>query len=72
MKKCCYDSLTAYIVQTAKEFSKFSGSVEDFARWMIEDAGVSMDNEDDAEVIMGLGHEYVSMMNEFNHKNEEE
>ncbi|MCY9866441.1 hypothetical protein OTK49_28280 [Vibrio coralliirubri] len=58
MPKCCDKILTSYIVCTAHEFCREQYG-EDFARNMLKDAGISMSNEDDAEIITSLGEQYI-------------
>lgn len=62
MAKCCDKKLTIYIVCTAHEFSSEQFG-EDFARTMLKDAGISMSNKQDAEVIKSLGQQYVDTVN---------
>lgn len=58
MAKCCDKSLTTYIVCTAHEFCGEQHG-EDFARKMLTDAGISMRNANDAEIITSLGEQYI-------------
>ncbi|MGF1827533.1 hypothetical protein [Vibrio splendidus] len=58
MAKCCDNKVTTYIVCTAHGFTGEQFG-DDFARRMLVDAGISMSNENDAEVIKSLGQHYV-------------
>lgn len=62
MIKCCDKSVTTYIVCTAHEFCGEQYG-EDFARKMIIEAGISMQNADDAQLIKSLGQQYVDTVN---------
>jgi len=53
--------LTVYIVKTAYSFCHEQDG-ESFALSMIRDAGISMENEDDATVLNELGQEFVDMV----------
>ncbi|WKC56103.1 hypothetical protein [Vibrio phage CAU_VPP01] len=58
-------ALTTYIVCTALEFTRQQGGKE-FARQMILDAGISMTNKEDREVIAELGAEHIKLVDEIN------
>lgn len=58
MTKCCDKSLTIYIVCTVHELCGEQYG-EDFARKMLTDAGISMRNANDAEIITSLGEQYI-------------
>ncbi|MEZ8198334.1 hypothetical protein [Vibrio splendidus] len=62
MAKCCDKSVTIYIVCTAHGFCGEQHG-EDFARKMLSDAGISMANQQDAEIIQSLGQEYIDTVN---------
>ncbi|AHJ02699.1 hypothetical protein D5E87_21850 [Vibrio parahaemolyticus] len=62
MKKCCGKTVTTYIVCTAHEFCGEQHG-EDFARKMLNEAGIKMANKKDAEIIKSLGQQYVDTVN---------
>ncbi|EGR4213937.1 hypothetical protein DDN60_15485 [Vibrio cholerae] len=64
MSNCCNLALTRFIVATAMGFCGEQHG-EDFARRLIIDAGISLENEEDAKVIDELGDEFRDMVKRF-------
>lgn len=62
MAKCCDKKVTTYIVCTAHGFTGEQFG-DNFARRMLVEAGISMSNEKDAEVISSLGKQYIDTVN---------
>lgn len=61
MTDCCHRAVTTYIVCTAYNFTgEHLG--DEFARRMLFDAGISMNNKKDALVIESLGEQYVHVV----------
>lgn len=61
MASCCDGAVTRYIIVTAFGFLGEQHG-EDFARRLITEAGITLDNEEDAKIIDGLGEEFREMV----------
>ncbi|WP_390240888.1 hypothetical protein [Vibrio sp. R78045] len=61
MASCCDVAVTRFILVTAFGFLGEQHG-EDFARRLICEAGISLDNKDDAKIIADLGDEFLKMV----------